>query len=70
MCLQALTAAVDKNWFRVLAAVRSNDPRIYDKNVKFFDSELNFIGTCCCCFAFVVVVYNIFCIVVALFFSV
>lgn len=36
---QELTPAVEQNWLKTLAALKSNDPRIYDKETKFFDSE-------------------------------
>lgn len=36
---EALTGQLEKDWLRTLAAVRSRDPRIYQKDVKFFQSD-------------------------------
>ncbi|XP_061197414.1 protein KRI1 homolog [Saccostrea echinata] len=36
---EALTAQLEEDWFKTLAALKSKDPRIYDKNVKFYHSE-------------------------------
>lgn len=34
-----LTPAVEQSWLKTLAALKSDDPRLYDDKTKFFDSE-------------------------------
>ncbi|XP_050402040.1 protein KRI1 homolog [Patella vulgata] len=36
---EALTTKVDRDWYRTLAALKTNDPKIHDKNAKFYDTS-------------------------------
>ncbi|XP_064605890.1 protein KRI1 homolog [Liolophura sinensis] len=38
---EALTARVKKDWLRAYAAVKSRDPKIYQKDIKFYHSSSN-----------------------------
>ena len=38
---EALTAKKEKNWLRALSALKSKDPKIYDKSVDFFKEDSN-----------------------------
>lgn len=36
---EELTPAVEQKWLKALAALKSDDPRLYKDDVKFFDSD-------------------------------
>lgn len=36
---EALTASLERDWLRTYAAVKTKDPKIYEKDTKFYDSE-------------------------------
>ncbi|ESO92395.1 hypothetical protein LOTGIDRAFT_216912, partial [Lottia gigantea] len=36
---EAMSSKLDRDWFRTLAALKTNDPRIHDKNAKFYESS-------------------------------
>uniref|UniRef100_A0A8W8LZA7 KRI1-like protein n=1 Tax=Magallana gigas TaxID=29159 RepID=A0A8W8LZA7_MAGGI len=36
---EALTPQLEEDWLKTLAALKSKDPRIYDKSVKFYHSD-------------------------------
>ena len=36
---EELTPAVEQNWLKTLAALKSDDPKLYEDDVRFFDSD-------------------------------
>jgi hypothetical protein len=36
---QALTATIEKDWLRTYAALKNKDPKIYEKDVRFYHSD-------------------------------
>ena len=37
--ISELTEEVEKEFYRTLASLKAKDPKIYDTNTKFFDTE-------------------------------
>ena len=36
---EELTPAVEQKWLKTLAALKSDDPKLYEDDVRFFDSD-------------------------------
>ena len=42
--MQALTPQLEKDWLKTLTAIKTKDPRIYDKSAQFYHSESSSTG--------------------------